>query len=87
MPRRADPGNEVQRKRQERYRRNLNDNRKPEVGMIDTALVNSLAIYAHLSADREKDQRRLEALKTMAVKFLMSKGYSDKQFLKGCYRP
>jgi uncharacterized protein YktB (UPF0637 family) len=81
MPRIADPANEKQRLRQERYRKKLKEVGDPEIGLVDTALVNALTIYYEQArkAKNTKSLNRITALEQIAVNFLMSKEKSKKE--------
>lgn len=78
MPRIADPANEKQRLRQERYRKNLMETGDPETGLVDTALSSALTIYYEEArkAKNAKSLSRIAALERLATTFLMSKGKS-----------
>ncbi len=80
MPRKPDPSNKAQQERTARWRSGMRANAVPETDAVDTALAAALAVYADAAGARqsEKDVRRIVALETMAVSYLVSKGFAPK---------
>lgn len=87
MPRKAAPGGEDHRKRQRIYRVNLKDRRVPEVGKVDRALSEALAIYFKGLSDKNDQvgMKKIGILETLACAALVSEGYEKKQTLR-CIR-
>ena len=87
MARKAAPGGEDHRKRQRIYRENLKARCVPEVGKIDRALAEALAIYfAGLSDKKDAaGMMKITILETLACASLTAEGFDQKQSLR-CIR-
>lgn len=86
MPREAN-GDVEKMHRQRIYRENLKDRRIPEIGKVDRALAEALAIYFKGLSDKKDaaGMKKIGVLETLATASLMSEGYDQKQALR-CIR-
>ena len=87
MPRKAAPGGEDHLERQRIYRENLKDRRVPEVGKVDRALSEALAIYFKGLSDKNDQvgMKKVSILEILACASLVSEGYDQKRSLR-CIR-
>lgn len=83
MPRKAAPGGEDHLKRQRIYRESLRYRRVPEVGKVDRALAEALAIYFKGLSEKSNTSgmKKIGILEQLACASLVSEGYEQKQSL------
>ena len=84
MPRPRNPGNEMGRAAQERYRENLRIRGGAETDAVDSALSAALAVFRDVSirSGQQKNLDRLEGIERMAANILVSRGGRMKEVLR-----